>query len=189
MLRTMLKSCFDIDSSSLYTNDLYGNKALEKFVGHLEVRGPTAFVKTHDPVPDDSPAIYVSREGRAACVSYWRFLGPGATLEQVITDGFRWGTWGEHLLAWRPWERENTLWLTYEGMCDDAVGVVAQLARFLNREPVAWVMPSREDVAKIDGTVVTQPWDWREDWNEEYEAMFCEVNREVLDACSEHRWP
>ena len=81
-LRTILWYSFGLRSASIYPNDLGGNRALEEYVGHIE-HGPkmqmqlqengAQLVKTHECATDNNPAIYVVRDGRAACVSFWKF--------------------------------------------------------------------------------------------------------------------
>jgi len=82
LLRTVLWHCFKLKSASVYPNDLGGNKKLGKNVGHIEYdanrqlkfpKGKPRLVKTHEPPRNNASAIYVVRDGRAACVSLWNF--------------------------------------------------------------------------------------------------------------------
>jgi hypothetical protein len=67
--------------------------------------------KTHDHpenTPDpNAPAIYVIRDGREACVSYWRYhhdlLGKrDVSLADVIRGKCMFGSWSDHVKAWEP---------------------------------------------------------------------------------------
>jgi hypothetical protein len=125
LLRTILWQCFGLRSFSIYPNDLGGNKELEDYVGHIEhdpdglVRFPSnaiPLMKTHDHPTHSHPAIYVVRDGRAASVSLRQFLGERQPLKAVIAGQHRFGTWSDHLTAWRPSIRANTLLVKYEDM-------------------------------------------------------------------------
>jgi hypothetical protein len=64
------------------------------------------FIKTHGPPRDDSPAIHILRDGRAAVVSYRHFLGDSEglhdlSLAQVIRGEVGFGSWSGHLDAGR----------------------------------------------------------------------------------------
>jgi hypothetical protein len=93
------------------------NKELEDYVGHIEPdsAGQLVFtsgiplIKTHESPPDDNPALYVVRDGRAAAVSLWEYYNRSIPLEQIIAGRHRAGTWSDHLLAWQPWKRSQTL--------------------------------------------------------------------------------
>lgn len=96
-LRTILWHCFKLPSASVYQQDLLGAKTLEKYVGHVEIapgdcrtgpekRGIQA-VKTHKYPVDDTSAIYVVRDGRAASVSLWEFIHRKITLDELIEGG------------------------------------------------------------------------------------------------------
>ena len=100
-LRTVLNHCFGLKSTSVYPNDLGGNKLLENYVGHIEPEpymrlvstdNTAPLVKTHELPRDNFSAIYVIRDGRAACASLWEFYKGAMSLEQVIKGNHRFGT-------------------------------------------------------------------------------------------------
>jgi hypothetical protein len=79
-------------------------------------------VKTHDPPEDNCKAIYIVRDGRSTCVSFYHYLKdfPHLDLKFSIRDviaGFTpFGSWGDHLDHWKPLDRPNTLFLKYEDL-------------------------------------------------------------------------
>jgi hypothetical protein len=162
LMRTVLNHCFGLQSASIYPDDLGGNRPLERYVGHVTpgADGKAHFaddavvlVKTHEIVhpADKRAAIYVVRDGRAACLSIWHYYGKATPLEQIVTGDVRMGTWSDHIQAWRPWERPNTLLVKYEDMIDNLPRVVEQLAAFLKCTPIADRIPPREEIADVDG--------------------------------------
>lgn len=66
------------------------------------------FVKTHELPGDDSPAVYLVRDGRDALVSYAHFIrdfeSPGApfepTLHALIVNPGYFGGWSNHVMQW-----------------------------------------------------------------------------------------
>jgi hypothetical protein len=167
MMRTVLRHCFGLSSASVYPLDLGGNKPLERYVGHLEPLedGRLPFpadaiplIKTHElPVfSDRSPAIYIVRDGRAACLSIWNFYQHSIPLEKIISGrwrvgSYRFGRWSHHVQSWRPWDRPNTILIRYEDLTDNLASVIDRLGGFLARQPIANAIPKREDIASVDG--------------------------------------
>lgn len=168
-LRSVLYRCFGIPSTSVYgKGDLGRNAALERFAGHFDpgcAPPETApdmplLVKTHRPPPDDAPAIYIVRDGRAATVSLWEFLGKRLPLRAVIKGHAGYGSWSDHLAAWRPWERPDTLLLRYDEMVDNLPAVLERLSGYLAMPILSHEAPGREEVAAIDGRWVRERSDW-----------------------------
>ncbi len=159
-LRTVLWQCFGLPSASYYPNDLGGKKALEEYVGHIEresnneIRFPKnsiPLVKTHEYPTDEFPAIYVVRDGLAASVSLFEFYKGGIPLRSIIEGQSRFGTWANHVKAWKPWERSNTLLLKYEDMKDDLSGTTEKISTFLKRDILKQSIPDRNTIAAADG--------------------------------------
>lgn len=190
-LRTVLWHCFGLRSASVYPKDLGGNRALEEYVGHIE-HGPHArkqllesgisLIKTHEYPKDGNPAIYVIRDGRAACVSLWRFGQKVIPLEALIEGRHRFGAWADHVRAWQPRDRANTLLLTYEGLRDDLPGSLAKISRFLARPIVGERLPDRNAIAAMDGRWVRQESRWQTELEGKNLARFNEVSKDVLEA-------
>lgn len=196
-LRTVLRHAFELRSASVYPNDLGGNQALEDYVGHLE-HGPQlaaqlqangmTLVKTHEYANDNRPAIYVIRDGRAACVSLWEFYNRTMSLETVIEGEHRFGTWQNHVLSWQPWSRANTLLLKYEQLRDDLPAALQNISEFLKVEIKSTTIPDRNSIASIDGQWVRKKTDWRSILSGNSLKRFTELNKEVLERigyCSE----
>lgn len=190
LLRTVLYQCFGLVSASIYPNDLGGNKELESYVGHIEHgdKGKISFpdgaiplVKTHEPSPDDGGAVYVVRDGRAACVSFWEFYRRRLPLEAVIAGQHRFGTWANHLSAWQPWARQNTLLLKYEDVVSDLPIVLERLSGFLNAEIINSKIPKRETVAGVDGRWVRKKSDWREVMTDKHIELFHQTNGWMME--------
>jgi hypothetical protein len=105
------------------------------------------FIKTHGPPRDDSPAIYILRDGRAAVVSYRHFLGDSEglhdlSLAQVIRGEVGFGSWSGHLDAWSPLLRPRTLVLRFETLRRQPQDAIAAIERFIARPATAaWVNP------------------------------------------------
>lgn len=189
-LRIVLHHAFGLKSASVYPNDLGGKKALEEFAGHVE-HGPDLqarlkqcglpLIKTHELPNDQRPAIYIVRDGRAACVSLWEFFERKVPIETIIAGQHRFGTWADHVKAWTPWDRPDTLFLQYENLRDDLPGTLDTLSHFLQRDILSRTIPSRETVANSDGEWVRKPTSWRTILSDQNLATFVEINRCMLE--------
>ncbi len=189
-LRTILWHCFKLPSASVYQQDLLGAKSLEKYVGHVEVapgelrnwpgkKGIQA-VKTHKYPVDDTPAIYVVRDGRAASVSLWEFINRKVSLDEVIAGDHLYGAWSNHLSAWRPWERPGTLLLRYEDMIANLPFVLDEISRYLGLKILSSKVPARDQVAEIALIWVRRQTDWRESINERQLDLFEKINGAMM---------
>jgi hypothetical protein len=171
-LRTILWHCFKLPSASVYQQDLLGSKALAEYVGHVEIapgelrhwqgkKGIMA-IKTHKYPADDRPAIYVVRDGRAACVSLWEFTYRKISLAEVIEGNHEYGSWANHVAAWRPWERPETLLLRYEDMVSNLPFVLSEISRFLGLKILSQRVPDRDQIADLAVIWVRKHSDWRQ---------------------------
>lgn len=190
LLRTVLWHCFGLRSASIYPNDLGGNKALENYVGHIgHTRDGRIFfsadtlplIKTHELPPDDKPAIYIVRDGRAACISLWEFYNRSLPLEAVITGHHRFGTWSDHLNTWRPLSRHDTLLLTYEELTTSFTSAIDKLERYLNRERLSNRIPDRSQIAAADGRWVRRKSHWELEMTNEMLELFMSVNGNAME--------
>ena len=189
LLRTILWHCYGLPSASTYLNDLERSRAVESTVGHIEAdaegrvffpEGGLHLFKTHEPPPDWQPAIYVVRDGRAACVSLWEFYKRNGSLEDYIIGKHRFGSWSDHVSAWLPWSRPKTLLLKYEEITSDLPATLESLSPFLGRDPIAMRIPDRDEVASIDGNYVRKKSDWRETLTGDTLVLFEQVNGEMM---------
>jgi hypothetical protein len=185
LLRAILWHCFGLRSSSIYPNDLGGNAAVEAFAGHCEQEvgavppagnGDIALIKTHELPSDDSPAIYVVRDGRAACVSLQQFYADTLSLESVIEGKHRFGTWSAHLESWHPWDRPNTLLLRYEDLTQNLPKVIQDISAFIKREAIRHTLPERDSIAEADGRWVKRKADWKNQYSADLLSRFYEFN-------------
>lgn len=169
LIRTVLWQCFGLKSGSVYPNDLGGNSSLESYVGHVEFSStetlklsddaPT-IIKTHERPASQHPAIYIVRDGRAATVSLWEFYSRKVPLTTIIQGQHRFGTWAQHLIAWKPWKREGTLFLRYEDIISSLPATLDRISEFLDLPVLSTSLPDREDIAQQDGRWVRQKTDW-----------------------------
>jgi len=189
LLRTILWQCFGLRSSSIYPNDLGGNKALEDFVGHCEREADAdnratdcdiSLIKTHELLPDDSQAIYVVRDGRAASVSLQHFYADTLTLEAVINGRHRFGTWSAHVESWHPWDRPNTLLLKYEDLSSDLSYTLSCISDFIQREPSHRQLPERDTIAGVDGRWVRHRTRWQDSFPDDLLGRFNALNEQTL---------
>lgn len=111
---------------------------------------PIRFLKTHGAPQDNRPAIYILRDGREATLSLFEFWHRKVPVEKLI-DGQGFGTWSAHLDKWKPTERSDTLLLRYETMVGDFPAALDQIATFIDRAPIASVLPPRQDLAQSGG--------------------------------------
>lgn len=189
LLRTVLWQCFGLRSASVYPNDLGGNTELERYVGHIE-HGPDRrihfpenslpLVKTHEHPTDKNPSIYIVRDGRAASVSLWQFYHEKLPLEAVIAGQHRFGTWSNHVAAWRPWERPNTLLVKYEEIISNLPRILEEISAFLECDILANRIANRDTVAGVDGRWVRSKSDWKLKISDVLLERFNEINGEMM---------
>lgn len=153
MFRSLLHRTYGLPSYSLAgrrETDVFG-ATVSDIVGHVPVdwspeladrlRGDDGLhlVKTHEPPTDGGPAIYVVRDGRAAAVSYHRYLrqveGLDVTIEAVVDGRVYAGGWSEHVRAWDPLRRPDTVVARFEDLCRDPGPTLAAVARLLGLAP------------------------------------------------------
>lgn len=189
LLRTILWQCFNLRSASIYPNDLGGNKSLETYVGHIEhsvdgqIQFPnnsTLLIKTHAPPTDKGGAIYIVRDGKAACVSLWEFYKRSLPLEAIIEGQHHFGTWSGHLSGWEPWNRPNTLLLRYEDMASDLPPVLTKLSKFLNVKTITDQIPSQDSIADADGRWVRKKSGWQSIITDDQLKLFNIINGNMM---------
>jgi len=159
-LRTVLRQCFGLRSASIYRDDLMRLPVIEGLAGHIEhgpdgrldfADQPLQLIKTHAPPFDGRPAIYVLRDGRDAAISLYHFMHERRALEDIVTGSTQFGSWADHVTAWSPTARPNTLLLRYEELVCDLGCCVDKIADYLKRTPNSRTMPPRDELAKLDG--------------------------------------
>jgi len=189
-LRTILWNCFRLKSTSIYPQDLGANRKLALQIGHVEhneinkssfMPGDPILVKTHEHPTDNKPAIYVIRDGRPACVSLWKFYNKSTPLSVIISGQHRFGTWANHMKAWNPEERPNTLLLKYEDMVKDLKGTIDTIAAYIQREPLAYELPPRDHIAGIGGHHVNTYSDWKDILTGDELRLFWETNGHMME--------
>jgi len=189
LLRTVLWHCFKLKSASVYPKDFDGSARLEKQIGHIEynpdkkfnfpLNNPQIF-KTHEHPPDNNPAIFVVRDGRAACVSLWNFYKKENALEAIISGRHRFGSWADHIAAWNPGERDNSLIIKYETILSNLPGVLENLSQFLEQDIISNKIPGRDDMASIEGRWVRKKTDWQEEMGDAELDLFERVNGKMM---------
>ncbi|MDX1452447.1 MAG: sulfotransferase domain-containing protein [Oleiphilaceae bacterium] len=188
-LRTILHHAFGLRTASMYSDDLGGNKTLEEYVGHIEhhpqleqtlYAEARPLIKTHELPNDDRAAIYIIRDGRAAVASMYEFFGRKTPLEDIIEGRTRYGQWGQHLQAWNPWERPNTLLLRYDDLVEQLPQVLEQISAFLDLPIKSQSIPKRNTIASSDGRWVKKKTSWRSLLQGATLQRFTELNREML---------
>jgi hypothetical protein len=101
------------------------------------------FLKTHELPHDQSPALYVVRDGRDTLVSYAHFVRtyePGMAtqfsfdevLRLLIKSQDHFGGWSGHVDAWRHRTASApTVWLRYEDLLHDPIAAIGDALRRL----------------------------------------------------------
>ena len=183
-LRSILHTCFGLPSTSVYRRDLGDNTALERYAGHFDADAghpdlngdKPLLVKTHRQPPDDAPAIYIVRDGRAASVSFWEYQNRHKPLPEIIVNR----VWSSHVAAWRPWARPDTLLLRYEEMTGDLPVVLRQLSEFLDMPLLSSVPPTRAEMAAVGGRWIREYSDWRAQVSARDMRLFGAINGEMM---------
>jgi hypothetical protein len=187
-LRTIIFHCFGIRTASIYPRDL-GEGGVAEMVGHIEHGAkrtidfgdePIRLIKTHHPPQDDRPAIYIVRDGREATSSLYAFSKGKRPISEIIEGKNGFGTWAEHLRAWDPRTRPGTLFLRYEDVVSDTHRTIDQLAGHLRLTPKSYRVPSREEMAQVDGKWVRSGGSEHAAFTAEETELFWQVNGDAM---------
>jgi len=173
LLRSMLRNAFELTSYSAYDDigDIGADANVADRVGHVFLGAPwpqayerlqssdeVTFVKTHEVPTDAGKAIYVVRDGRSACRSYFHYLrdffqrsrASTYTLADVIAGLTPALSWTDHLNAWNPLQRPNTLVLRFEQLLADPAEQIARIAAFIQRDPSRQWQNNFEELRRHD---------------------------------------
>jgi hypothetical protein len=160
MMRVVLAQCFGLPSAAIYREDLDGNRELQALTGRIAPSeegvidfgdAPVRVLKTHSPPQDASKAIYIVRNGIDAVASFHDHSGRRIPIPTLITGRPGLPSWSGHVAWWQPQVRPDTLLLRYEEIVADMSGTIDRIAHFLGLVPRARTIPSRDELASVDG--------------------------------------
>ncbi len=164
LVRIILKHVFDINTCSIYNDifDIGDNKNLSQIVGHVKLpddfdldesrnSDEIYFIKTHEyPENNDDKAIYIVRDGRESTISFWKYLNTyhdqNYRLIDIIYGNNFVGSWGDHVAAWSPYKRQNTLYVKYEDILDDPNNFYSNLSKFINKDQTGKEIPNFDEL-------------------------------------------
>ncbi len=132
--RSILERCLGV----AITHAIYPGEYGEVSTSDLEafrLSPESFFVKTHERPCDQSPALYIYRDGRDSLISYAHFLKawepelaarPWEELLQALIYGqLGFGNWSEHIAAWQLHSLTTpTAWVSYEELLENPVAAV-----------------------------------------------------------------
>lgn len=156
LLRTILKRSFGLQTYSVYndTADIGASRALSRLVGHVKHRGQLGafldeaeaargpvLVKTHELPAGDHKAIYIVRDGRSSCVSYYHYLKAftdiDVGLEEIVLGTVFGGLWMKHVTVWALRARPHTLVVRYEDLAAGDEATIDQIGAHIGVAPKA----------------------------------------------------
>lgn len=166
LLRAILWHCFGLRSASRYEEcgSLLQNKKRADLVGAVPLPDHPHYaalaqqqgiipLKTHhkDPWISQFPAIYVVRDGREACVSYWKYWqncrasgNDAKRLIDFIQGDLHFGSWSDHVQAWLR-TSQKCLLIRYEDLINDLGAQIDEIGGFLLRVPQSKELPDFEE--------------------------------------------
>lgn len=167
-LRVILNSIFGIKTYSLHDDslDIAADRETSEVVGHALL--PSDFdldqarqseeiyiIKTHDvPKNNEDKAIYLIRDGRESCFSYFKyqrnFTESAPSLLDIIYGKVAFGGWGKHVKAWDPVNREGTLLIKFEDLIERPQEYISQLADLLGVSPSKGDVPTFAELQQVN---------------------------------------
>ena len=151
-------------------HDIGQNSRLSELVGHesgnianlnlgeLRSSDELFFIKTHE-VPDDTIAsddtiIYIVRDGRDSCLSYFKYLNDvigldAVTVPLVLAGSVPFGLWGRHVLKWHQADVGTIHTFKFEEITVDPSGFADSLAQILKLTPAAQPFPEFDTFQKV----------------------------------------
>ncbi len=191
-LRVILNSVFDAHSYSIYDdrNDIASSDETSRAVGHkllprdfdLETARHSKeiyLIKTHDKPPNDTDkAIYLIRDGRECMLSYTKYQNKYGKIHKELIDTINgnthFGSWREHIKAWDPKNRDNTLLIKFEDLIDDPYSFIDAIASFTDIDPTGNNIPTFDELhKKNDKFFASGKKDtWKEHFSEEESNLF-----------------
>gem|GEM_PF-997989 len=192
--RVLMNSVFNIKTYSIYDDrfDIGADKKLSDVVGHEFLpegfsicsarRSSEVFVlKTHDypsEVCESDKVIYLIRDGRESTLSFFRFhkdfMGVSKCLLDVIGGDTQYGGWGEHVQAWSPAERPNTLLIKFEELVSNPTGYIEKISEFTGFRAVSGNLPT------FDELHATSPRFFRSGKKDSWKNVFSEFEQHVF---------
>lgn len=137
--RIVLHHAYNLKTFSVYDDPVLERIGVAEVIGHEDLPAPVEtlraspevfFIKTHDLPTDNSPAVYLVRDGRDALVSHARYVqsfrkkSPGLfsseerdferTLEKLIATKPQFGGWSEHVRQWTTRADARTVVVRFE---------------------------------------------------------------------------
>lgn len=175
-LRILLHQNFGIESYSLYgdAKSIQADEATRTVVGHrlfdnefdeaaCRVSADCYFIKTHEPWEGrfaNDRAIYVVRDGRDALLSYWHFYqdywGVEIAMADLIDGKCFAGRWCDHVVSWKPDERDNVLLLRFEELVSNPGRTIHKISNFVGMAPKTTEAPTFEELNAMNSRFFRQ---------------------------------
>lgn len=207
--RVLMNSVFSVKTYSIYNDrfDIGADKKTSDVVGHEflpedfnieEARASDEIyiIKTHGKPSVDmanDKTIYLYRDGREATNSYLQFKkkfgnenkkrsNDNLCLEDIIAGNVVFGGWGEHVDAWSPAERKNTLLVRFEDLVSEPESLLKSIGEFINLSPKGNQVPSFNELKAVNPRFFSsgKKDSWKEYFTLEQEQYFNLKNNKQL---------
>jgi len=194
LLRQIIRDCFDIPPYSKYTEPelefLFGSEVLKFGIGWRDASfeqycrchnsNKLFVIKTHEIPIDDSPAIFIVRDGRDAVTALCRFWTiPIASA--IVGQSCVFGGWSDYYRAWQPKKRPKTILVRFEDMIEDPNMIARDIAPMLGCEPKRPYVDDYEEKGKSWPQLFNgRTGIWREDMTEKDLELFWRCHGEVM---------
>ena len=170
-LRVIFNKVFNVQTYSIYDDniDIASDTQTSEVVGHQSLpedfdisiarsEEKVYYIKTHELpsrcVEDGDKVIYLIRDGRECALSYLRYEqsygDKGKTLEDTIYGNIFSSGWGDHVKAWSPKLRENTLLIKFEELTGQPENYIKIISNFLGLKSSGEKIPLFSELNRIN---------------------------------------
>jgi len=204
-LRIILNRIFDRKSCSLHgdRHDIGADENTANLVGHQYLpadfdfeqareSSDLMFIKTHGLPPLGSEkdlAIYLVRDGRECTLSFAKhqsiYGGQNKKLIDIIYGNCFAVTWGEHINAWAPDKRPNTLLIRFEELVADPAPFIGKISDLTGLQPAKGELPSFEELHRMNPRFFRQGKtdSWKKAFSDDDHLAFWMINhRQMVDS-------
>jgi hypothetical protein len=191
LARIFLKEVFGLPSFSKYYEEklvfLFGQASLDFTEEWSRARLPVLqesddlfIIKTHEAPLDDSPAIFVQRDGRAAMTGLARFWE--APLRRIIVgEGFTFCDWSTFARVWDPFRRPQTEVLLFEEILQRPGQATAVLRDCFGWQPLQGFRNEFENYNQRWPKLFSKRPHWSQDFSPEDLELFCRLHGAIME--------